>query len=123
MTKSKRIGYWIATVWLALGMASTAAVQLAHAASETEMMKHLGFPAYLLTIIGLAKVLGVIAVLIPRTPILKEWAYAGFFFLMTGAVWAHLEKADTAKDLFGPLLLLVLSLSSWALRPASRKTA
>lgn len=123
MTKSKRIAYWVTTIWLALGMASTAAVQLAHMASEVEVMKHLEFPAYLLTLIGLAKVLGVIAVLIPRTPILKEWAYAGFFFLMTGAIWAHLEKADTLKDLFGPLLLLLLTIASWALRPTSRKTA
>jgi uncharacterized membrane protein YphA (DoxX/SURF4 family) len=79
MTRTKKIIYWIATLWLSLGMTSTGIVQLFRLQPEVEtMMSHLGYPSYLLTILGVWKILGVVAVLIPRFPLLKEWAYAGF---------------------------------------------
>ena len=121
MNKSKKIIYWIATGWLALGMVSTAIVQLVHQEEEVEKMNHLGYLPYFLTIIGMWKILGVIAVLIPRFPLLKEWAYAGFFFAMSGAVISHLAVGDDAKELFGPSLLLLLTVISWYYRPAERK--
>lgn len=122
MTKRNKIIYWVATVWLALGMASTGIVQLMGMEEEVAMMDHLGYPIYFLTIIGIWKLLGVVAVLIPKFPLLKEWAYAGFVFTMTGAIASHLAVGDAAVDLFGPTLLLALSIISWYFRPASRKT-
>ncbi len=122
MSKRNRIIYWIATLWLALGMLSTAIVQLIKMEKEVDMMTHLGYPIYFLTIIGVWKMMGVVAVLIPKFPILKEWAYAGFFFLMSGAVISHLIMADAVKEIFGPMLLLVLTVTSWYFRPADRKT-
>lgn len=89
---------------------------------EVDMMTHLGYPAYLLTIIGVWKLLGVVAVLISKFPLLKEWAYAGFFFCMSGAVFSHFAVGDGAKEFFGPLLLIVLTVVSWYFRPADRKT-
>ena len=91
MTTEKRnkIIYWIATPWLALGMASTGVVQLLHITEEVEMMNKLGYPIYFLTILGIWKLLGVIAILVPKFPLVKEWAYAGFFFAMSGAVFSH----------------------------------
>lgn len=121
MTKRDKIIYWIATLWLALGMASTGIVQLIPLKEETEMMKHLGYPLYFLTILGVWKILGVIAILIPKFALLKEWTYAGFFFAMSGAAFSHLFCGDAAKELFGPLLLIVLTLLSWYFRPADRK--
>jgi uncharacterized membrane protein YphA (DoxX/SURF4 family) len=121
MTKRNKIIYWIATIWLALGMLSTAIVQLVKMKEEVDMFTHLGYPVYFLTILGVWKILGVIAVLIPKFPLLKEWAYAGFFFAMTGAVFSHLAAGDGAKDFFGPILLLVLTVVSWHFRPANRK--
>lgn len=121
MTKKNKIIYWIATIWLALGMLSTGIVQLLKLKEETDMMTNLGYPAYLLTILGIWKILGVITVLIPRFPLLKEWAYAGFFFVMSGAVISHLAIGDSAKDFFGPTLLLVLTFVSWYFRPMDRK--
>lgn len=123
MTKSKRnkIIYWIATAWLALGMLSTAIVQLIKMDEEADMMKHLGYPLYFLTILGIWKMLGVVTVLIPKFPLLKEWAYAGFIFAMTGAVFSHLAAGDGAKEFFGPILLLILAVVSWYFRPADRK--
>lgn len=121
MSKRNRIIYWIATIWLALGMTSTAIVQLIKMKEETDMMVRLGYPFYFLTIIGIWKILGVIAVLVPRFPLLKEWAYAGFFFTMSGAVFSHIAVGDSAKDLFGPILLIVLTVVSWYFRPESRR--
>lgn len=121
MTKRNKIIYWIATVWLALGMLSTGIVQILKVKEEVAMMTRLGYPGYLLTIIGVWKILGVIAVLVPKFPLLKEWAYAGFFFVMSGAVFSHLASGDEAKDFFGPVLLLTLTMVSWYFRPENRK--
>ncbi len=121
MTKRNKIIYWIATLWLSLGMLSTAIVQLLKVKDEAHMMALLGYPLYLLTLLGIWKILGVIAVLIPKFGLLKEWAYAGFFFAMSGAVYSHLAIGDTAISLFGPLLLIVLTFVSWYFRPADRR--
>ncbi len=123
MTKTNKIIYWIATVWLSLGMVSTGALQLLKGktgAGGLDMMEHLGYPGYFLTILGAWKILGVAAILVPKLPLLKEWAYAGFFFAMSGAVFSHIA-AGSASQLFPSLLLLVLTLLSWYFRPANRK--
>ena len=121
MEKRNRIIYWIFTAWLALGMTSTGIVQLMKVKEEVDMFAHLGYPEYLLTMIGAWKILGVIAVLIPNFPLLKEWAYAGFFFCMTGAVVSHLALGDPIGEVAPPLLLLVLTVISWYFRPAGRR--
>lgn len=121
MSKRNNIIYWIATLWLALGMTSTAIVQLMKVKKEVDFITHLGYPAYILTIIGVWKILGVIAVLIPKFTLLKEWAYAGFFFVMSGALISHLIMGDPFKDIFPSLLLLALTLLSWYFRPAGRR--
>ena len=121
MTKRNKIIYWIATVWLALGMLSTAIVQLLQTKEEVSMMTRLGYPAYLLTIIGVWKILGVVAVLIPKFPLIKEWAYAGFFIAMSGAIISHLMVGAEPIEIFGPTLLLVLNIVSWFFRPVERK--
>ncbi|MFD2036813.1 DoxX family protein [Belliella marina] len=122
MKKRDKIIYWIATIWLSLGMVSTGIVQIIGMEEEVQKMNELGYPAYFLTIIGVWKLLGVIAVLVPRSPLAKEWAYAGFFFLMTGAIFTHLAVGDAAVEYIGPSLLLVLTVVSWYFRPADRKT-
>jgi hypothetical protein len=128
MTKTKRnkIIYWIATVWLALGLVSTGIVQLIKMQEEVDAIIKLGYPIYILPILGIWKILGIVAVLLPAgrqtiLNLLKEWAYAGFFFAMSGAIVSHLAVGDGAKALFGPALLLVLTVVSWYFRPANRK--
>ncbi|KQS28319.1 DoxX family protein [Dyadobacter sp. Leaf189] len=123
MEKRNRIIYWIATIWLALGMTSTGVVQLMKMKEEADMMTHLGYPSYFMTLIGAWKILGVVALLVPRFPLLKEWTYAGFFFAMSGAVFSHLAAGDEVKDLFGPVLLILLTIVSWYFRPAERRLA
>jgi uncharacterized membrane protein len=121
MTKRNKIIYWIATGWLALGMTATGVVQLFKAKEEVARMVHLGYPIYFLTLLGIWKMLGVVTVLIPKFRLLKEWAYAGFFFAMSGAVFSHFASESAAKDFFGPVLLLVLTVVSWYFRPADRR--
>lgn len=119
--KAHKITYWIATGWLALGMVSTAIVQLIQMEAEVEVITNLGYPEYILIILGISKLLGVIAILVPKFPLVKEWAYAGFFFIMTGAIVSHVIVGDPIVTLFGPVLLVVLTVVSWYMRPSSRK--
>lgn len=121
MTKRNKIIYWIATLWLALGMVSTAVVQLMKRKDEVDSITHLGYPIYFLTIIGVWKMLGVVVVLMPKYPLLKEWAYAGFFFVMSGATFSHIALGDPITEIVPSLLLIVLTVVSWYFRPVDRK--
>src|SRR5438128_4446681 len=127
MTKRNKIIYWISTIWLASGMLSTGTLQLFKVKAEGAVappgvygITHLGYPIYFLTILGIWKILGVVAVLIPKFPLLKEWAYAGFFFAMSGAVFSHIASGDSMTQNVPALLLLTLTVISWYLRPADR---
>jgi uncharacterized membrane protein YphA (DoxX/SURF4 family) len=124
MAKRNKIIYWIATIWLALGMVATGAGQLIKMKAGqggVEMIAHLGYPVYLLTLLGVWKILGVIALLIPKFPLLKEWAYAGFFFAMSGAIFSHIACGDSFNEIYPSLLLLILIVVSWYFRPLGRK--
>lgn len=126
MKKRNKIIYWVSTIWLALGMMSTGIIQLLKAKDGqggSEMITHLGYPIYFLTIVGIWKILGVVAVLIPKFPLLKEWAYAGFFFVMSAAVFSHYAMGDAMKEIVPALLLLLLIIISWYSRPSDRKTS
>src|SRR6478735_9123372 len=112
MKRRDKIIYWIATIWLALGMLSTGLVQVFKAKEGqggVDMITHLGYPVYLLTLLAAWKILGVVAILIPKFPLLKEWAYAGFFFIMSGAIFSHIAVGHSFKEIYPSLLLLVLT--------------
>lgn len=121
MNKRNKIIYWAATVWLALGMLSTGIVQLIGAEEEVSGFAKLGYPPYLLTLLGSWKILGVVAILVPKLPLVKEWAYAGFFFAMSGAIISHMASGEAFSESLPALLLLVLTCVSWYFRPADRK--
>ena len=130
MSKRNKTIYWVATLWLAAGMVATGVQQLMHLPLEQVPsppgaygMAKLGYPVYLLSILGVAKLLGIVVLLIPRHPLLKEWAYAGFTILLTGAIWSHLAVGNAAADLFPASFLLVMLALSWWFRPAERKIA
>lgn len=130
MSMRNKIIYWISTLWLASGMLATGILQLLKAKAEGALappgvygITHLGYPVYFLTILGVWKILGVVAVLVPKFPLLKEWAYAGFFFVMSGAIFSHIAVGDSVNELVPGSLLLVLTVLSWYFRPANRKIA
>ena len=117
----KTIGYWLATALfsLALGAGGLADVMLVD--SMRDAMSHLGYPMYFAQILGTWKILGVLALLAPGLPRLKEWAYAGFVFNLTGASLSHAFSGDAAVEVVIPLVLLGVAAASYALRPASRR--
>jgi hypothetical protein len=126
MKKIDKITYWVSTLWLSLGLVSTGLVQLLRAKEGQgglDSLTHLGYPVYLLTILGAWKILGVVALLVPKFTLMKEWAYAGIFFMMSGAAFSHLASGDGWKEILPSLLLLVLTVVSWYFRPADRKIA
>ena len=109
-------------------MLSTGTLQLFKAKAEGTLappgvygITHLGYPVYFLTILGVWKILGVVVLLIPKFPLLKEWAYAGFFFVMSGAIFSHIVCGDSFNEIYPSLLLLILTMVSWYFRPADKK--
>jgi uncharacterized membrane protein len=121
MKNTNKIIYWTSTALLSFGMLGSGISQLLHLKDMDELITHVGYPLYLMNIIGAWKILGVIAILIPKFKLLKEWAYAGFFFLMTGALLSHLAIGDTGKAIYGPLFQTIFIILSWYFRPADRK--
>jgi uncharacterized membrane protein YphA (DoxX/SURF4 family) len=122
MKKRRLIIYWIATALLSVGMLGSGLAQIFHAKEMVDIIVPLGYPLYFLYIIGTWKILGVIAILIPRFKLVKEWAYAGFFFVMTGALVSHLACGDYGvKGIIGPFMQTVFIILSWYFRPADRK--
>ncbi len=122
MEKRNTAIYWIATGLMSVGMLGSGLAQIAHAKQMVDLVVPLGYPLYILYIIGVWKILGVIAILVPGFKLLKEWAYAGFFFVMTGALISHLASADYGlRGLIGPFMQTIFIITSWYFRPANRK--
>ena len=123
-TKTRNIVYWTTTVLIAFFIGGGGLAQVAHVKGTVDGFVHiLGYPAYFVTILGVWKVLGPIAILVPRFPRLKEWAYAGIFFDLTGAAASSAAVGGYGPYAFHvlvPLFLALLTVASWALRPPSR---
>jgi hypothetical protein len=112
--------YWITTGLFAAAAAMAAYTYLAASPQAVEGFTHVGYPQQLRVILGIAKLLGMIALVVPGFPKLKEWAYAGFTFALTSAVVAHYLAKDGPK-VFGPVILLILLAVSYVTRPADRR--
>ncbi|MEI9934614.1 MAG: DoxX family protein [Ferruginibacter sp.] len=122
MEKRNKIIYWVATALLSFGMLTSGLQQIFHTKEMIDLIIPLGYPLYFLYIIGIWKILGVMAILIPRFKLVKEWAYAGFFFVMTGALVSHLATGDNGiKGIIGPIMQTIFIILSWYFRPANRK--
>jgi uncharacterized membrane protein YphA (DoxX/SURF4 family) len=127
LMKTKMIGYWVTTIIVALELLTGGVTDLIHGPAllfagdpVVSVLAQLGYPVYLLTILGVWKLLGAVVLLVPRFPRLKEWAYAGTFIEMTGAAASWVARGGGMGDLIVPLAFAVLTLTSWALRPPSR---
>ncbi len=115
------IGYWLVTVLFCLAMTAGGSMNLMRADVQKESMIALGYPEYLMTILGVAKILGVVALLMPGVPLLKEWAYAGFTFDLLGAAASHAFVSDPIIETVIPLVILSIAVASYYLRPANRR--
>ena len=126
MSNPKLISYWITTILLALMLLSGGAAELARQPDTIAGMTRLGYPPYFASILGFWKILGAIAILAPRLPRAKEWAYAGIIFDLTGAAASHAFSNDLgpgAFHIFVPLILAAFAVTSWSLRPPTRALA
>ena len=119
--KSKSIVFWIVTGLLSFGMLLGGTGQILRLKFNVDGIIHLGYPEYVLSILGVWKVLAVIVILIPKYQSVKEWAYAGLFFLLSGAVVSHLASGDGISGALPAFVFMCLNLASWYLRPADRK--
>src|SRR3954462_5055408 len=119
-TNAKSIAYWATTGMIVFAMFSGGIAELTQRPETIDGMKQLGYPVYFVMILGVWKVLGSLVLLVPRFPRVKEWAYAGIFFNMTGAAISHAVVGDAAWHTYYTGFLAVLTLASWALRPESR---
>jgi uncharacterized membrane protein YphA (DoxX/SURF4 family) len=117
---TKVIAYWTTTGLVALAMLSGGIAELARRPETINGMRELGYPVYFVMILGFWKVLGSVALVIPKFPRLKEWAYAGIFFNMTGAAVSHVVSQSAAWHVAVTLGLAALTVASWGLRPATR---
>jgi uncharacterized membrane protein YphA (DoxX/SURF4 family) len=120
-SKPQAIAYWTSTALIAAAFVLGGAIDATARPPAVAFLAHLGYPAYFATLIGVWKVLGGVAVLVPRLPRLKEWAYAGIFFDLTGAAVSHAASGDGAARVLTPLVLVGIGFASWLLRPQSRK--
>ncbi|HEV2498395.1 MAG TPA: DoxX family protein [Terriglobia bacterium] len=121
------IGYWATTIIIVLELLAGGATDLVRGPallvagpSVVNAVAQLGYPTYLLTILGLWKLLGAVTLLVPGFQRLKEWAYAGIVFEMTGAAASWVACGDRGSNLIVPVILALLAVASWALRPQCR---
>ena len=121
--KARLIAYWVTTALTAFVFLSGGVADILQPPDVIKGMTDLGYPVYFVTILGVWKVLGGIAVLAPRLPRLKEWAYAGMFFDLTGASLSHAAHGDDAFHIVVPFILAGIVVASWYLRPESRRLA
>ena len=119
MKKRNKIIYWIATAFLVFGMTAGGIQQVLQIGGYNDIVSRLGYPLYMLTILGAWKLLGVAAILVPKFPLIKEWAYAGFFFVMSSAAISHLVVGEPFTEAVPSFVLLLMTVVSWFFRPAA----
>jgi hypothetical protein len=122
--KTKSIAYWTTTILIAFFMSGGLTQIWQYYANPHGVVPELGYPMYFFAILGVWKVLGAVAILVPRYPRLKEWAYAGIFFDLTGAAASCAAVGGYGTygfHVLAPLIIAGILVASWALRPESRK--
>ncbi|MEM9192869.1 MAG: DoxX family protein [Myxococcota bacterium] len=120
-TLGKTIAYWATTILLCLPMIAGAVFDTMNPEEVAEGFARLGYPSYFPPMLGIAKGLGVLALLVPKFPRLKEWAYAGFTIDLIAAIVSHIAVEDPIGESVVPAVLLVILFASWWLRPAARR--
>ena len=118
----RSVGYWLATVPVVAELGLGGVWDIARLRFVRDLVTHLGYPSYFLVLLGTWKVLGAVALLVPGRPVLKEWAYAGAFFTYTGAIVSHLATGYGPGEVGLLTVMTALTVLSWVLRPASRRT-
>jgi len=114
--KLRQIGYWSCTGLIALWLVPSGILDILRTQAVVDILHHLGYAAYVGVILGVGKLLAVTAILYPKTRLLREWAYAGISFDLTGAIVSHLSVHDPFRIVIVPALALALAAASYVLR-------
>jgi len=122
-SKGRLITYWVFTSYLAFEsiLSATWDFNWINKGYAISMMQHLGFPSYFLVIKGMGTLLAAPVFILPKMPLLKEWAYFGTFIIYIGAIASHIAVGDGLNKIIFPVIMLLITITSWALRPDSRK--
>jgi len=122
-SKGRLITYWVFTSYLAFEsiLSATWDFNWINKGYAISMMQHLGFPSYFLVIKGMGTLLAAPVFILPKLPLLKEWAYFGTFIIYIGAIASHIVVGDGLNKIIFPVIMLLITITSWALRPDSRK--
>ena len=118
---ARTVGYWASTGLLSVALFGSGLGALTRQEFLVEAMEHIGFPLYVMRILGTWYVIAAVALVVPAFPRVKEWAYAGIIFAMTGALASHYFSGDGIADFVPPVVLASLAVASYLLRPASRR--
>ena len=119
----KNIAYWIATVLTVVALGGSGVMQLLKPPELVANMERLGYPLYVMSLMGVFKIAGVITIAVPKLPRLKEWAYAGIFINMVGGAYSHVASKDPIGEAVPVMVILIFALTSLTLRPESRRLA
>jgi len=119
--KARTIGYALTTALSVAAFVGSGLANLFHVEHIAHDMAHLGYPAYFMSILGAWKIAGAVAIAVPRAARLKEWAYAGMLFDLTGAACSRAAAGDGAVAVIVPLFIACIVTTSWALRPDGRR--
>ena len=122
-SQSKAIGYWIFTGILSLQIIAGAVLDLSRNRAFANTAAHLGYPLYLLSILGVLRIAAFIIILVPGQRLLKEWAYVGLFLEFAVACISHISVGDPVIQWMSAVIFAVITFASWVLRPSSRKLA
>jgi hypothetical protein len=120
-TTLKKVAYWFCTVLIVIFIGSGGLAYAMQVPDVVQGAVALGFPVHFIVLLGVWKVLASIAILVPGFPLLKEWAYAGILFDLTGAASASIATGGEWWHVAAPLSIAVLVAASWAFRPESRR--
>jgi hypothetical protein len=120
-SRARGRAYWACTLFVSLTALGAGVMDMFHLPPLFGLMMHLGYPSYFATVLGVWKVLGAIVLLVPRYPLVKEWAYAGMFIDYSSAAISHWASGDAPSALVGPIVSIAVLAGSWYLRPRSRR--
>jgi uncharacterized membrane protein YphA (DoxX/SURF4 family) len=119
--RTRKFIYWVTTIFIAAAFFATGIGNLVPITHIARDMSHLGYPPYFLNILGTWKILAAIAIVFPGVPRLKEWAYAGMMFDLTGAAFSRLASGGNVIMVITPIAIACFVVTSWALLPKDNK--
>ncbi|WP_067834641.1 DoxX family protein [Nocardia lijiangensis] len=120
-SRIRPIAFWVTTLVIVFELVAGSVWNLLPIEWIEIQLQHLGYPHFFAYVLGAWQVGAAVAIIAPGLPLIKEWAYAGSFFLWSGAVASHLAVGDGIESWSGAMIFAICAIASWMLRPADRR--